>query len=342
MIAGRLPLVPRYRQKVRDGPLRPRARRSGSTTRTSTSATTCGARPCPARRRRRALRPHRPVDVPAAGPQPPAVGVLAGRGPGRPPLGADLARSTTAWSTGSRAPTSTRVVLDPAPSRARPSPTPGRRCRNRRRPALTASALLALALSPVAAGAHHRRRAAPPPGARAAPPGTRPGAPWRCPPHCCRPGALAVRPALGAPAFRLLPGDGRRRRDGAPRGRRAPSTTSILAAVTGGYRDLLLSRGEQPDRHAVRTLVPVSVRTPGEESIRDNRVSLMLAEPPGGRRRPPRAARRGPGPPRRAQSRPGGRGRRRPDLDRGAGAVPRSSPRPCARWRACRSARSSP
>ena len=49
-----------------------------------------------------------------------------------------------------------------------------------------------------------------------------------------------------------------------------------LAAVTGGFRRLLLSRGEAPDAHAVRSLVPVSTRAPGEESITDNRVSLML------------------------------------------------------------------
>lgn len=49
-----------------------------------------------------------------------------------------------------------------------------------------------------------------------------------------------------------------------------------LAAISGGFRDLLLSRGEEPHRHAVRTLVPVSARLPGEESIPDNRVSLML------------------------------------------------------------------
>ncbi len=49
-----------------------------------------------------------------------------------------------------------------------------------------------------------------------------------------------------------------------------------LAAVTGGLRRLLLSRGEIPDPHAIRSLVPVSTRAPGEESIPDNRVSLLL------------------------------------------------------------------
>ncbi len=49
-----------------------------------------------------------------------------------------------------------------------------------------------------------------------------------------------------------------------------------LAAVSGGFRRLLAERGEVPDAHAIRTLVPVSTRAPGEESIPDNRVSLML------------------------------------------------------------------
>ena len=49
-----------------------------------------------------------------------------------------------------------------------------------------------------------------------------------------------------------------------------------LAAVSGGFRALLESRGETLDEHAARTLVPVSTRAPGEESIPDNRVSLML------------------------------------------------------------------
>ena len=49
-----------------------------------------------------------------------------------------------------------------------------------------------------------------------------------------------------------------------------------LAAVTGGFRLLLMSRGEEPDAHALRSLVPVSTREAGAESIPDNRVSLML------------------------------------------------------------------
>lgn len=49
-----------------------------------------------------------------------------------------------------------------------------------------------------------------------------------------------------------------------------------LAAVSGGFRLLLMSRGEEPDAHTLRSLVPVSTREPGAESVPDNRVSLML------------------------------------------------------------------
>ena len=50
----------------------------------------------------------------------------------------------------------------------------------------------------------------------------------------------------------------------------------LLAAVTGAFRSLLLRRGEPPTADAVRTLVPVSVRAAGDEGIVDNRISLML------------------------------------------------------------------
>ncbi|MEP7178387.1 MAG: hypothetical protein ABI775_04825 [Pseudonocardiales bacterium] len=36
-----------------------------------------------------------------------------------------------------------------------------------------------------------------------------------------------------------------------------------LAAMTGGFRQLLLSRGEIPTPHTLRSLVPVSTRKPG-------------------------------------------------------------------------------
>ncbi len=54
----------------------------------------------------------------------------------------------------------------------------------------------------------------------------------------------------------------------------------VLAVVSRGFRDLLLSRGEDLQPHAVRSLVPVSVRRPDERGHYDNRVSAILAELP--------------------------------------------------------------
>src|ERR1019366_5936304 len=53
----------------------------------------------------------------------------------------------------------------------------------------------------------------------------------------------------------------------------------VLACIAGGFRELLISRGEAVDR-VVRTLVPVSVRSPGEYGIYNNRVSAMFADLP--------------------------------------------------------------
>jgi diacylglycerol O-acyltransferase / wax synthase len=53
----------------------------------------------------------------------------------------------------------------------------------------------------------------------------------------------------------------------------------VLAAITHGFRELLLSRGEPVDR-VLRTLVPVSVRRPGERGSYNNRVSAIFAELP--------------------------------------------------------------
>jgi diacylglycerol O-acyltransferase / wax synthase len=55
----------------------------------------------------------------------------------------------------------------------------------------------------------------------------------------------------------------------------------VLAAITGGLRHLLIARGESVDR-VVRTLVPVSVRSPGERGVYNNRVSAIFAELPVG------------------------------------------------------------
>ena len=55
----------------------------------------------------------------------------------------------------------------------------------------------------------------------------------------------------------------------------------VLASIAGGFRSLLLERGESADR-VLRTLVPVSVRRPGERGTLNNRVSAMFAELPVG------------------------------------------------------------
>lgn len=49
-----------------------------------------------------------------------------------------------------------------------------------------------------------------------------------------------------------------------------------LTAMAGAFRRLLVSRGEPLDEHALRTLVPVSTRGAGEITGPDNRVSLLL------------------------------------------------------------------
>ncbi len=50
----------------------------------------------------------------------------------------------------------------------------------------------------------------------------------------------------------------------------------VLAAITSGYRQLLLHSGQEPDPSAVRTLVPVSVRAPDDHGVCDNRISMLL------------------------------------------------------------------
>jgi len=56
----------------------------------------------------------------------------------------------------------------------------------------------------------------------------------------------------------------------------------VLAVITQGFRDLLLSRGEVVANRIVRTLVPVSVRKEEERGVYNNRVSAMFAELPVG------------------------------------------------------------
>jgi WS/DGAT/MGAT family acyltransferase len=53
-----------------------------------------------------------------------------------------------------------------------------------------------------------------------------------------------------------------------------------LAAATAGLRAVLVAEGDEPTPRTVRTLVPVSVRAPGEEGVPENRVSCLLAQLP--------------------------------------------------------------
>jgi diacylglycerol O-acyltransferase len=54
----------------------------------------------------------------------------------------------------------------------------------------------------------------------------------------------------------------------------------VLAVITRGFRELLLSRGETVDGKVIRTLVPVSVRAEEERGTYNNKVSAMFAELP--------------------------------------------------------------
>ncbi len=54
----------------------------------------------------------------------------------------------------------------------------------------------------------------------------------------------------------------------------------VLAVIAGGFRDLLLARGEHVDGGVIRSLVPVSVRAEDERGTYDNKVSAMFAELP--------------------------------------------------------------
>src|SRR5215472_8001305 len=50
----------------------------------------------------------------------------------------------------------------------------------------------------------------------------------------------------------------------------------VIAAIARGFRDLLLGRGEEVEGRVVRTLVPVSVRRESERGIYNNRVSGLF------------------------------------------------------------------
>jgi diacylglycerol O-acyltransferase len=57
----------------------------------------------------------------------------------------------------------------------------------------------------------------------------------------------------------------------------------VLTLITNGFRELLDGRGEDlPENRVVRTMVPVSVRRKGERGVYDNRVSAVFASLPVG------------------------------------------------------------
>jgi WS/DGAT/MGAT family acyltransferase len=56
----------------------------------------------------------------------------------------------------------------------------------------------------------------------------------------------------------------------------------VLTVLTRGFRDLMLARGDDVNTRVVRTLVPVSVRAASERGTYNNRVSGMIAALPVG------------------------------------------------------------
>ncbi|MBK9181139.1 MAG: wax ester/triacylglycerol synthase family O-acyltransferase [Acidimicrobiales bacterium] len=54
----------------------------------------------------------------------------------------------------------------------------------------------------------------------------------------------------------------------------------VQSVIAGGFRELVLSRGEDPDEVIMRSLVPVSVRDEEAMGERDNRVSALFLELP--------------------------------------------------------------
>jgi WS/DGAT/MGAT family acyltransferase len=55
----------------------------------------------------------------------------------------------------------------------------------------------------------------------------------------------------------------------------------VLSVITGAFRDLLLAAGDQVDGVVIHSLVPVSVRKPGDHTA-NNQVSVIIAELPVG------------------------------------------------------------
>jgi diacylglycerol O-acyltransferase len=66
----------------------------------------------------------------------------------------------------------------------------------------------------------------------------------------------------------------------------------VLTAVTGALREWLLSRGEKVEGLELAAMVPVSIRSEGEEGVLGNRVSTIIAPLPVGERDPAERYRR--------------------------------------------------
>ena len=57
----------------------------------------------------------------------------------------------------------------------------------------------------------------------------------------------------------------------------------VLAAIAGGFRELLIARGEEvPADRGVRSMVPVSIRASDQRGEMNNRVSAVFADLPVG------------------------------------------------------------
>jgi WS/DGAT/MGAT family acyltransferase len=84
----------------------------------------------------------------------------------------------------------------------------------------------------------------------------------------------------------------------------------VLTLITNGYRQLLESRGESiSTADVIRTMVPVSVRKPGESGVYNNRVSAVFARLPVGIEDPGSSHRSRPSPEMPSPSSPGSRRR---------------------------------